>query len=873
MVAYGREPCTHAMIQRTGADAMLRRLICSYCPLASFDRVVCKHGQPPKVRLGSSWPRAWSRATAGTPADPPRSHDRQRREDSPDPEPPTVRGRGNVFANSRPHGNRFLEDRAGAKDDLRHAQRHVSTSNPRRSPDGKVRDAAALQDHAHETHGHRSQERDGGREREERRREDRRRRDAQRPDRERSPSRGPSPVQRQGFPGPGTQAAAYDRRHRAGLQRGTSGRHEPDRGESVEPSRADRRRQPSRAKYKSRREARQDDMSDDRGLGQATPEYLPPAPARPAPEAMPLTQAGQAGMNQTGMPIVDHSFCGAGLQDTTIAGLSAGLPPTGTIHANQFQAAVAVAVQEVVKSMGLIPAGAAGGVPSVVSAPMILGPAHPSVQPDSYNAARGHGEQREDLTQQRVQIDSLQHEYAPESWPMQSQDGHARPQGGGEGRRYGKRSRIVDEETSQQIHPARVVPRHASPHGGHALANPPQQQQRRLHVQSHYHEGHEPHRMRKGTQNWRSVSPSNRMLDTEAWSSPRGRPPAHTRERVAHDVPGHTEGAVVRSRSPRHEREADALSPRHDRYWREDVRRPTRAERNNSPQRDMPRSGTMQQRHDTSSDLPLPPRHETHMPWAIAPGDDFRSSRGHVSEAPPDLRSQATGIKKGRQSIHARSQSSSRHRNDDSKARQDHGADHTRRSSLVVSESPIIKLRSGGSRVAQRRRSNAKPGLADNEDAFAVEYNCFAVGDGFEGKENAKRGPFNSGKFTHELVANATGFATSQIQVYVGEQGRNLLMDPVRVLQQASNSVRSTGAAAVLLGMLNPLSGRLSIGKVGDVGYLVLRPPGLDERGSDLKVRPSVKPCAYSCITRLAVAMTFKEIFNAIIPLSGCRCQ
>jgi hypothetical protein len=146
-----------------------------------------------------------------------------------------------------------------------------------------------------------------------------------------------------------------------------------------------------------------------------------------------------------------------------------------------------------------------------------------------------------------------------------------------------------------------------------------------------------------------------------------------------------------------------------------------------------------------------------------------------------------------------------------------------------VSPVPILKLRSGGSRVADRRRSapNARPLIKPNEDAFSVEYCTFAVGDGFEGKAGAPgTRAFSSAAFTQDLVTTATNFAARQLSGYVTDQGRsNTLLPPVRVLQQATNMVQSSGAAAVLLGVLNPLTGILSIGKLGDVGYVVLRPP------------------------------------------------
>jgi hypothetical protein len=76
----------------------------------------------------------------------------------------------------------------------------------------------------------------------------------------------------------------------------------------------------------------------------------------------------------------------------------------------------------------------------------------------------------------------------------------------------------------------------------------------------------------------------------------------------------------------------------------------------------------------------------------------------------------------------------------------------------------------------------------------------------------------------------------------VQEQGFKVpLMGPVHVLQQAVNMVRSSGAASVMLGILNPLSSKLSIGKLGDVGYLVLRPPPKGspaDKKKDLVVRP-----------------------------------
>jgi hypothetical protein len=160
-----------------------------------------------------------------------------------------------------------------------------------------------------------------------------------------------------------------------------------------------------------------------------------------------------------------------------------------------------------------------------------------------------------------------------------------------------------------------------------------------------------------------------------------------------------------------------------------------------------------------------------------------------------------------------------------------------------VSPTPTLKLRSGGSRVADCRRSahNARRSHQQNEDAFAVDYCSFAVGDGFEGKPSASNPGFNSAEFAQQLVTTATQFASQQLQQYVAEQGKHdALMPPVRVLQQATNVIRASGAAAVILGVLNPLTRVLHIGKLGDVGYVVLRPPlegSSTDANQDLEVR------------------------------------
>ena len=81
--------------------------------------------------------------------------------------------------------------------------------------------------------------------------------------------------------------------------------------------------------------------------------------------------------------------------------------------------------------------------------------------------------------------------------------------------------------------------------------------------------------------------------------------------------------------------------------------------------------------------------------------------------------------------------------------RYDRRASHARGASVIhVSSTPQLKLRSGGSRVADRRRAaNPRPAARQNEDAFAVEYCAFAVGDGFEGRAGPQTEPFNSGAF------------------------------------------------------------------------------------------------------------------------------
>ena len=146
---------------------------------------------------------------------------------------------------------------------------------------------------------------------------------------------------------------------------------------------------------------------------------------------------------------------------------------------------------------------------------------------------------------------------------------------------------------------------------------------------------------------------------------------------------------------------------------------------------------------------------------------------------------------------------------------------------------PATKLRSGGSRVASSART-AEGGnvlTVENEDAFAVGSCCFAVGDGMQQVDTSGT-IINSGPFAHELVSAAVLIAAGSIQEFV--QGRsNGPVDPKAVLQQAAHSTQASGAAAIMLGSLNPVTSILSISKMGDCGFVVLRPHG----DGDLEVR------------------------------------
>lgn len=153
--------------------------------------------------------------------------------------------------------------------------------------------------------------------------------------------------------------------------------------------------------------------------------------------------------------------------------------------------------------------------------------------------------------------------------------------------------------------------------------------------------------------------------------------------------------------------------------------------------------------------------------------------------------------------------------------------------SVAASSKPATKLRSGGSRVASSARTveGGDVRTAENEDAFAVGSCCFAVGDGME-QVDASGVVVNSGVYTHELVSAAVSIAADSVR------GRDSgPVDPKMVLQQATSATQASGAAAIMLGSLNPLTSVLSVAKMGDVGFLVLRPGASLSTTGDLEVR------------------------------------
>lgn len=851
MVAFGREPCTHTIVQKPGADALLRRLICDHCPPANFDRVVCKHGYPPKVNMDAAWQKS---AVAAHP-EPPRDTERtpgQRelaRNTSPAQQPRVPRGRGHVMAEGPDQHRRFAEERLRPRtEDLRQSKKQAFSA--RTAHTGLTTRAPSIlredrrQGYSRDTRH--ADEGEGAWTGEPRLRGDTRRSAADHP----APR---SPEFRQFATGEDAHVPEHERRKYGGPHRFTynarfrSPPHEPSRGCSGRPM----------ARAHSR-DAFRNEAVTETGQQQASQEYLPPAPARRDSEGLLVSQLGQPTAQQTTLPVVEHAYVRQGLPGSAGGGQPLALGASNLQE--QFQAAVAVAVQEVVKSMGIMPSAATGGVAGVL--PSVLGGGPAVVQPEIYGSPgrRQHAERNMQIAPQHAHARSVQPEPLAPSMPMRGDERHLHAEMDAGEMRYMKRSRVspVSHGELPGLPPAHsVMPRHASPGSRHARLVMPQRDRAQRHAPSDQRDDRSTIRsVGNSHSSWRSPPPATNMPGA------RERSPKRRRSFVA---PG-------RDSEPVHDNVRDKWSTGRGHDWNQSLgrnvprvrqgperrsdRRTRHGEHKRSPSLGRPPLHDSPCRQDRSSNLPLPPPH------------DVRAGAGARTPAGGDLRSGGTG-----QSIRGPSPSACSYPANrvadqrvhnhagmhDRRGRPDGRMTHDRRPHCVqsvareiISGTPTIKLRSGGSRVADRRRTiaTARPGMADNEDAFAVEYNCFAIGDGFEGKESAQRAAFNSGKFTHELVTQATGFATSQIQVYVSERGRNLpLMGPIHVLQQASNSVRSTGAAAVLLGMLNPFSGRLSIGKVGDVGYLVLRPPGPDDASKDLKVcLTCLVPCLCNCL-------------------------
>lgn len=842
MVAFGREPCTDVMIQKPGADAILRRLITDFCTAASFDHVVCKQGQPPKVKLGSSRLSGEAGNQLGhVPHRTPSRHGPAR-----DPSPPSqlhiVQGRGSVMSDAGEHRRKLSNERprlSNTGEDLR---------KPRKQPAATPSSWAA----AHSAHApamtpydsHDVFNRSSGRVKQGKGSwVSQQHRGTESLRVTHSPAR-QGPLRTQGRP-------QHEHSRHGGMQRPSASREVLRRSASREPPvRARSSHVPrSRDQYEGKPVFR-DRLPQDSGL---VHEYLPPAPGHRRPDAIPVADVHPAAVGPPGLPLIEHAYVTHGRHDSSITATPLTIPAASI--QDHFQAALAKAVQDVVKSMGIVPGAATSVATGVVPGPMLLGAAPSMVHQETYASA--HSRPYADEPQTHMPLQGRAQSVHPEpegrrcSKPSHARDSEslAHMEAGKDERRHRKRSRMLSKD-HEDVPPSRaVMPRHAG--GSSARTRNDQEPHRELsplhgpgtqrkdrypvrHGNSSHHEWRQSPPPPPGQPDYIPRSPERHhkltardRLPVES-SARRKTPPARPADR------GFRDGWSKPGTRP--------VSDRNE------VNRKRRSSsRQQSPLHGRPAQHDGLRQYSSTRDLPLPP--PTNIP---------RSAVSIREPARPGINS--SGIKRFARDPSPSMQDRARRRYvDNGTQSHEHLPYHDRRSGggarpppdkqaasrpppsarQVLLDTPVIKLRSGGSRVADRRRTaaNANSGLADNEDAFAVEYNCFAVGDGFEGRGSVQRPAFNSGKFTAELVTQAAGFATSQIQVFVSERGRNLpLMGPVHVLQQASNSVRASGAAAVLLGMLNPLSGCLSIGKVGDVGYLVLRPPGPDEMSNDLEV-------------------------------------
>ena len=99
---------------------------------------------------------------------------------------------------------------------------------------------------------------------------------------------------------------------------------------------------------------------------------------------------------------------------------------------------------------------------------------------------------------------------------------------------------------------------------------------------------------------------------------------------------------------------------------------------------------------------------------------------------------------------------------------------------------------------------------------------------------------FSSAAFAAEVVTNACAMMGNSLNEYITSWGIKSMVEPVLVLQRAAAAATATGAASVLLGALDPMHNTLRIAKLGDVGFVVLRPPkegSADDINQDLEVR------------------------------------
>eukprot|EP00803_Ostreobium_quekettii_P002475 evm.model.scf_930.6 EVM.evm.TU.scf_930.6 scf_930:38505-55611(-) len=131
-----------------------------------------------------------------------------------------------------------------------------------------------------------------------------------------------------------------------------------------------------------------------------------------------------------------------------------------------------------------------------------------------------------------------------------------------------------------------------------------------------------------------------------------------------------------------------------------------------------------------------------------------------------------------------------------------------------------VKLVIGGCRVPDpARESEQDPRMKLNEDSFSICNFTFAVADGLGGTMALD---VSSARYSEEIV-NRSAQAMEELVMRARKDGRSF-PSPTTAIEWAHSQVTVQGATTICLLALDSMQSTLHVAKVGDGGYVVLRP-------------------------------------------------